>query len=363
MTGLLLSAGTEAVVVARAMRLHSPRSMLGLEQIAIAPPRDHQVLLAISACGVCRTDLHLIDGELPQASYPVTPGHEIVGRIVRLGAAVSRFNVGDRIGVPWLARSCGRCRYCRAGTENLCDRPAFTGCTVDGGYATHALADARFCLPIPARYTDSQAAPLLCAGLIGYRAYRACGDPRSIGLYGFGAAAHLLAQVAVAQDCRVFAFTRPGDREGQHFAREVGAARAGGSDEPPPEFLDAAVIFAPAGSLVPAALAAVRKGGRVVCAGIHMSDIPQFPYQLLWGERSVCSVANLTRADGQEFMRVAEQIALRPVVQEFEFAQANAALEALRAGRMRGAAVLTMKDEHPGVILRTDYPCKPQSAT
>ena len=343
MSELSVRAVVETTVVASAMRLRSPRAMLGLESVRLAPPGEHEVLIAVSACGVCRTDLHLIDGELPNAVYPVTPGHEIVGRVVRLGAAVSQFKKGDRIGVPWLARSCGRCRYCRANAENLCERPVFTGCTVDGGYATHALADARFCLPIPGRYTDAQAAPLLCAGLIGYRAYRACADARSIGLYGFGAAAHLLAQVAAAQGRRIFAFTRPGDGAGQRFARDLGAAWAGGSDEQPPEFLDAAIIFAPVGSLVPAALSAVRKGGRVVCAGIHMSDIPQFPYRLLWGERSVCSVANLTRADGLEFMRVASEIDLRPAVQQFAFEHANEALAALRAGKVHGAAVLTMK--------------------
>jgi propanol-preferring alcohol dehydrogenase len=331
-----------APVVARAMSLRAPRSALQLESHALPPIGDHELLLAVSACGVCRTDLHLVDGELPNARYPVTPGHEIVGRVLSVGRAVREFAPGDRVGVPWLARSCGRCRYCRAGNENLCDRPSFTGCTVDGGYATHAVADARFCLSIPARYSDAEAAPLLCAGLIGYRAYRACGEAPNLGLYGFGAAAHLLAQVALAQGRRVFAFTRAGDAEGQQFAREVGVHWAGSSLEAPPEYLDAAIIFAPVGSLVPAALEAVRKGGRVVCAGIHMSDIPQFPYRLLWGERSVCSVANLTRADGRDFMKVADQIPLRPAVQRFDFEQANAALEALRSGRVRGAAVLTL---------------------
>jgi alcohol dehydrogenase, propanol-preferring len=342
MSSLSPSYASESAIVARAMRLRRPGSALEAEALTLSLSGEHEVLIEVSACGVCRTDLHLIDGELSSAVLPATPGHEIVGRVIRLGAAVSQIALGDRIGVPWLARSCGRCRYCRAGSENLCDRPAFTGCTVDGGFSTHALADARFCLRIPDRHTDAEAAPLLCAGLIGYRAYRACGDAKNLGLYGFGAAAHLLAQVAVAQGRRVFAFTRPGDVDGQRFAREVGAAWAGGSDEVPPDYLDAAIIFAPVGSLVPTALAAVRKGGRVVCAGIHMSDIPHFPYRLLWGERSVCSVANLTRADGQEFMRVAGQIALRPVVQRFDFEQANLALDALRSGQVHGAAVLTM---------------------
>jgi propanol-preferring alcohol dehydrogenase len=324
------------------MRLVKPRAPLALTEISFAPPQDHEVLLEVDACGVCRTDLHLIDGELKQAGYPVTPGHEIVGRVIARGSQAREFELGERVGVPWLARSCGRCRYCRASAENLCDRPTFTGCNVDGGYASHAIADARFCLRIPSSYTDVEAAPLLCAGLIGYRAYRACGDAQALGLYGFGAAAHLLAQVAVAQGRHVIAFTRPGDTQGQAFARELGAAWSGGSDELPPQTLDAAIIFAPVGSLVPAALAAVRKGGRVVCAGIHMSDIPAFPYSLLWGERSVSSVANLTRADGHEFMQVAAGLPLRPAVQCFPLDQANVALSQLRVGALRGAAVLTM---------------------
>jgi alcohol dehydrogenase, propanol-preferring len=326
-----------------AMRLHRPGDALALEHLALPPPGDHDVQIEVSACGVCRTDLHLIDGELPDAVYPVTPGHEIVGRVIGAGPAVSQFSIGDRVGVPWLAHSCGHCRFCRSGAENLCDRPAFTGCTVDGGYATKAIADARFCLPIPAQYSDAEAAPLLCAGLIGYRAYRDCGKAETLGLYGFGAAAHLLAQLARAQGRRIFAFTRPGDREAQRFARELGAHWAGGSDETAPEVLDAAIVFAPLGPLIPVALAAVRKGGRVVCAGIHMSDIPAFPYHLLWGERSLRSVANLTRADGHEFMSIAQAVALRPAIQRFAFDRANEALSALRAGDLRGAAVLTMQ--------------------
>jgi propanol-preferring alcohol dehydrogenase len=256
------------------------------------------------------------------------------------GPAVTEFAAGDRVGVPWLARTCGECQYCRSGAENLCDRPSFTGCSVDGGYASQVIADARFCLRIPDEYDDAEAAPLLCAGLIGYRAYRACGDARSMGLYGFGAAAHLLAQVALADGREVFAFTRPGDVDGQRFARELGARWVGGSDETPPHALDAAIIFAPVGALVPAALAAVRKGGRVVCAGIHMSDIPAFPYRLLWEERSILSIANLTRADGQDFMRVAARVRLRPTVERFELERASEALARLRDGRLRGAAVL-----------------------
>lgn len=327
-------------IKARAMRLQRPGAPLVLQEVMMAPPAPHQVLIEINACGVCRTDLHLIDGELPQAVYPATPGHEIVGRVIALGGEVANWKVGDRLGVPWLAKSCGECAYCMAGAENLCDRPTFTGCTVDGGYATHALADARYCLPIPARYTDAEAAPLLCAGLIGYRAYKACGEAKAIGLFGFGAAAHLLAQVALAQGREVYAFTRPGDLAGQKFARELGVAWAGGSDEPPPCRLDAAIIFAPVGALVPLALQALRKGGRVVCAGIHMSDIPAFPYELIWGERSIHSVANLTRADGLEFMRLAAEIELRPATQSFDLELANDALGALRAGTVRGAAVL-----------------------
>ncbi|HET9472913.1 MAG TPA: zinc-dependent alcohol dehydrogenase family protein [Steroidobacteraceae bacterium] len=333
---------------AQAMRLAKPHAPLTLSRVSLAPPADHEVLLEVSACGVCRTDLHLLDGELAQANYPVTPGHELVGRVCARGARVTVFEVGERVGVPWLAHSCGRCFQCRVGAENLCDHPAFTGCNVDGGYATHALADGRFCLRIPARYADAEAAPLLCAGLIGYRAYRACGEARSLGLYGFGAAAHLLAQVAMAQGRRVFAFTRPGDIDGQNFARQLGVWWAGGSDESPPQALDAAILLAPVGALVPAALAAVRKGGRVVCAGIHMSDIPAFPYDLLWGERSVSSVANLTRADGHEFMRLAAQLPLRPAVECFPLEKANEALSRLRAGTLRGAAVLTMNSrENP----------------
>ena len=325
---------------ARAMRLRSPRARLSCETVTLPPPGAHELLIDVAACGVCRTDLHLLEGELPQANYPVTPGHEIVGRVRECGAAVTEFSVGDRVGVPWLARTCGECDYCRAGAENLCDRPAFTGCSVDGGYATQVIADARFCLAIPPLYPDDEAAPLLCAGLIGFRAYRAAGKSRALGLYGFGAAAHLLAQLAVAEGREVFAFTRPGDAHGQDFARELGAAWAGDSDAAAPRALDAAIIFAPVGSLVPAALSQVRKGGRVVCAGIHMSDIPAFPYELLWGERSICSVANLTRRDGRDFMELAARVRLRPVVEGFALERANEALESLRGGRLRGAAVL-----------------------
>jgi propanol-preferring alcohol dehydrogenase len=325
----------------RAMRAHAPGRHLELDEVPIRPLHEHELLLKVTACGVCRTDLHLMQGELPNARYPVTPGHEIIGRVVEAGAAVAKRVPGERVGVPWLGASCGECEDCKRGLENLCEFAQFTGCTIDGGYAEYAIADSRFCLSIPDRYSDAQAAPLLCAGLIGYRAYRAAGHAAKLGLYGFGAAAHLLAQVAHAQHRRVFAFTRTGDLAAQQFARELGAVWAGGSDEQPPEQLDAAIIFAPVGALVPAALSAVRKGGRVVCAGIHMSDIPSFPYALLWGERSLSSVANLTRADGREFMRIAADMDLRPAVEVFPLERATAALDALAHGNLRGAAVLT----------------------
>ena len=324
----------------KAMRLSAPGSPLRLQEVALEAPGGHQVRIAVEACGVCRTDLHLLDGELPHIHYPVTPGHEIVGIVAEAGPSVSRFRPGDRVGVPWLAQACGLCRYCRAGQENLCEYARFTGYSVDGGYAEEVLADARFCFPLPADAPAARLAPLLCAGLIGYRAYRAAGEGANLGLYGFGAAAHLLAQVARAEGRRVFAFTRPGDLESQAFARELGVVWAGDSDEPPPEPLDAAILFAPVGALVPAALAAVRPGGRVICAGIHMSDIPRFSYELLWGERSVSSVANLTRADGEEFLAVAARLRLEPTVETFPLSEANLALERLRKGALQGAAVL-----------------------
>ena len=324
----------------KALRLTGPGRTLSYDEVPEPLPGAQQVLIEVLACGVCRTDLHVLDGELPDIDYPVIPGHEIVGRVVRMGTAVRGLEVGDRVGVPWLAWTCGLCRYCKLGVENLCERALFTGYTAPGGYAEYVAADARYCLPIPSRYSDLEAAPLLCAGLIGYRAYRAAGDAARLGLYGFGAAAHLLAQVARAEGREVYAFTRPGDAEGQRFARGLGAAWAGGSDELPPESLDAAIIFAAVGALVPAALGAVRKGGRVVCAGIHMSDIPQFPYALLWGERSIVSVANLTRADGAAFMRLVSTLDLHPAVQPFALAAGNEALARLKAGQLQGAAVL-----------------------
>jgi alcohol dehydrogenase, propanol-preferring len=323
-----------------AMRLHAAGTGLSLDTVARPVPRDHEVLIEVLACGVCRTDLHVVDGELPDTRYPIIPGHEVVGRVIECGRSVTSVSAGDRVGVPWLAHTCGICRYCRDGMENLCEFARFTGYTVDGGYAQFIVADARYCLLLPARYADAEAAPLLCAGLIGYRAYRAAGTATNLGLYGFGASAHLLAQVARAEGRNVFAFSRPGDLESQQFARSLGATWAGGSDEQPPEPLDAAIIFAAVGALVPAALTATRKGGRVVCAGIHMSDIPGFPYNLLWGERSICSVANLTRLDGQQFMQLAAQVDLRPTVEVFELHDANRALEHLRHGKLTGAAVL-----------------------
>jgi propanol-preferring alcohol dehydrogenase len=324
-----------------AMQLHGAGSALSLNSVARPEPRDYEVLLEVLACGVCRTDLHLLDGDLPDVRYPITPGHEIVGRVVARGASVVCVAIGARVGVPWLGHTCGRCRYCTAGAENLCDFARFTGYTLDGGYAQFVLADSRYCLALPPQYADAEAAPLLCAGLIGYRAYRAAGSGRNLGLYGFGAAAHLLAQIALADGRQVFALTRPGDLESQKFARSLGVVWAGGSEVLPPEPLDAAIIFAAVGALVPLALRATRKGGRVVCAGIHMSDIPSFPYDSLWGERSICSVANLTRADGADFMAVAARVELRPKVEIFGLSRANEALDNLRRGALNGAAVLT----------------------
>jgi alcohol dehydrogenase, propanol-preferring len=302
-------------------------------------PGPGEVLIEVAACGVCRTDLHVIDGDIP-AAYPVVPGHEIVGRVAALGEGVRGFAVGQRIGVPWLGFTCGECPYCRSGRENLCDRPQFTGATRDGGYASHAVADARYCFAIPERFSDAEAAPLLCAGLIGWRALRIAGEAPRIGLYGFGAAAHILAQIAVWQGREVHAFTRPGDVEGQAFAHSLGCAWAGGSDQRPADPLDAAIIFAPVGPLVPQALRAVRKGGRVVCAGIHMSDIPTFPYADLWEERSILSVANLTRDDGASFFDMVERSGLSTTIVEFPLEAANEAIESVRRGRIEGAAVL-----------------------
>ncbi|HXF07647.1 MAG TPA: zinc-dependent alcohol dehydrogenase family protein [Candidatus Acidoferrales bacterium] len=302
-------------------------------------PGPGEVLLAVQACAVCRTDLHVVDGELPDIPTPIIPGHEIVGRVLRCGNGVS-LPVGMRLGVPWLGWTCGTCTFCRSGQENLCDDARFTGYQRDGGYADRVLADARYCFPLPDAYSDAEAAPLLCAGLIGYRSLRLAGPARRLGLYGFGAAAHIVIQLARHEDRDVYAFTRPGDVSAQAFARSLGAVWAGGSDEVPPHPLDAAILFAPSGELVPRALAAVRKGGTVVCGGIHMSDIPRFPYALLWGERILRSVANLTRADAQEFLALAPQVPIRTAIRCFALDEANAALAALRRGDLTGAAVL-----------------------
>jgi alcohol dehydrogenase, propanol-preferring len=326
----------------QAMRLLARGAPLTLSEVALAAPAAGELLIDVEVCGVCRTDLHLLDGDLPNIHGPVTPGHEVVGIVRARGSGVTRFSVGDRVGVPWLAWTCGVCPYCRAGLENLCPNALFTGYTRDGGYAQQMLADARYCLALPSGVAAAGLAPLLCAGLIGYRAYRRAGDGPNLGLYGFGAAAHLLAQIARHEGRQVFAFTREDDVEGQAFARELGAVWAGSSTQRPPAELDAAILFAPVGALVPLALAAVRPGGRVVCAGIHMSDIPRFPYHLLWGERSVCSVANLTRADGEAFIPLATRLGLVATVEPFALAEANTALERLRSGAMRGAAVLEM---------------------
>jgi len=324
----------------KAMVIERPGEPLKCVERALPEPGPGQIRLRVSACGVCRTDLHVADGELPQCRYPVVPGHEIVGTVDRIGGGVSGFVEGERIGVPWLGATCGRCRFCREGLENLCDEARFTGCQIDGGYQEFAVADARFCFRLPERYSDVAAAPLLCAGLIGHRAHRMAGNAERLGIFGFGAAAHIMAQLARYQGQSIYAFTRPGDAQAQDFARRLGAAWAGGSDEASPEPLDAAIIFAPVGSLVPTALRAVRKGGSVIAAGIHMSDIPSFPYEILWGERTVKSVANLTRADGEDFMRLAAEAPIEVSTAAFALADANDALDHLRRGRLSGAAVL-----------------------
>lgn len=325
----------------RAMVLEAARSPLQLRSLPVPEPGPGQVLIRVRACGVCRTDLHIVDGELDRPKLPLILGHQISGEIVSLGSGASRYVLGQRVGVPWLGYTCGECLYCRTGQENLCDRPGFTGYTLDGGFAEYTLADERYCFPLPDDYSDVQAAPLLCAGLIGYRSYRLAGPGvERLGIYGFGAAAHIIAQVAVHHGQRVYAFTRPGDREAQDFALRLGAVWAGGSDEMPPDPLDAALIFAPLGGLVPAALQAVRKGGAVVCGGIHMSDIPSFPYRWLWEERSIRSVANLTRQDGEELLALAPRVPVHTEVVAFPLEQANEALDRLRSGRLQGAAVL-----------------------
>jgi alcohol dehydrogenase, propanol-preferring len=324
----------------RAMQLRSPKSPLEQTDVVMPRAESGQLLVKVRACGVCRTDLHVADGDLPSIKSPITPGHEIVGSVVAVGSGVEGFKLGDRVGIPWLGYTCGECRYCRSGRENLCDNARFTGYSIDGGYAEYTVADSGYCFLLPALYSDIEAAPLLCAGLIGYRALRMAGDAQRVGIYGFGAAAHIVAQVARYQGRKVFAFTRRGDIHAQRFARELGAVWAGDSDTAAPEALDAALLFAPAGGLVPAALRATSKGGTVVCAGIHMSDIPAFPYEILWGERRICSVANLTRADGIEFLELAPKVPVHTTVTPYKLEHANQALAALRDGRLTGAAVL-----------------------
>ena len=324
----------------RAQRLTAAGQPLVAADLPEPLPGPGQLLIRVAACAVCRTDLHVVDGELPHLKLPLVPGHEIIGTVVGQGNGAARFAVGTRVGVPWLGWTCGACDYCRSGRENLCDRARFTGYDIDGGYAEWTVADERYCFAIPAGFDDVAAAPLMCAGLIGYRTLRLAGDGERVGLYGFGAAAHIVAQVMRHQGRRVFAFTRPGDRAAQEFARGLGAVWAGGSDEMPPEKLDAALIFAPVGALVPAALAATRKGGTVVCGGIHMSDIPAFPYRLLWEERVVRSVANLTRQDAEEFLALAPRAGVRTTTQVYPLADANRALADLRTGALQGAAVL-----------------------
>lgn len=329
----------------RAMILENVGEPLRLRDVPAPEPRAGEVLVQVSACAICRTDLHVIDGELPNPKLPIIPGHEIVGRVVALGAGVSELSVGDRVGIPWLGRTCGRCSYCRSGRENLCDSAEFTGYTRDGGFAEFTCADAKFCFQLPEIFEDVSATPLLCAGLIGFRTLRKAGAARRLGIYGFGAAAHIVAQVAGFEGREIHAFTRPGDLAGQDFARRLGATWVGGSDEKPPLPLDAALIFAPVGSLVPAALGAVAKGGCVVCGGIHMSDIPAMPYRLLWEERSICSVANLTRQDGIDFLEVAAKIPVRTETHSFPLERANEAIADLRAGTLNGAAVLKMRQD------------------
>ena len=324
----------------RAMLLEHARQRLRQVELADPEPGAGQVLISVAACGVCRTDLHILDGELSDPKLPLVPGHQIVGAVVEAGEGAERFAPGDRVGVPWLGWTCGECRYCASGRENLCDRARFTGYDIDGGYAELALADERFCFPIPESYSDEQAAPLLCAGLIGYRALRFLGDAERIGLYGFGSAAHILCQVAVHQGRRVFAFTRPGDGATQAFARELGAEWAGSSDGPAPEEIDGAIVFAAVGALMPAALRASAKGARIISAGIHMSDIPAFPYEILWGERVLGSVANLTRQDGEEFLQLAPRVGVRTAVEVHPLEDANEAIDSVRSGRLRGSAVL-----------------------
>jgi len=324
----------------RAMVLETPGEPLRQVDLPAPKPKAGQLLIRVHACAVCRTDLHVVDGELTRPKLPLIPGHEIVGAVEERGPGADRFKIGDRVGIPWLGWTCGECSYCRSERENLCDKARFTGYTLDGGYAEYTVADQRFCFPIPSLYSDAEAAPLLCAGLIGYRSLVKAGDGKRLGIYGFGAAAHIVTQVALHQGREIYAFTRPGDKEAQKFAKALGASWAGGSNEMPPVKLDAAIIFAPVGDLVPQALRAVGKGGAVVCGGIHMSDIPSFPYSILWEERAICSVGNLTRRDGEEFVALAPNVPVRTEVETFPLEEANEALERLRSGKIKGAVVL-----------------------
>lgn len=324
----------------KAMVLHTVGEPLELRDLPVPEPSDHQLLLNVQTCGICRTDLHIVDGELENPNLPLVLGHQIVGTVEKVGASVTDFEPGDKVGVPWLGYTCGECEFCRSGQENLCDNAQFTGYNINGGFAEYTVADAHFCFPIPEEYPALQAAPLLCAGLIGYRSLRKSGDAQTLGFYGFGSAAHIITQVALHQGKEVYAFTRPGDEKGQEFARSVGVTWAGGSETLPPKKLDAAIIFAPVGPLVPQALKAVKKGGQVVCAGIHMSDIPSFPYKDLWEERSIESVANLTRQDGIDFMQIAPEVPVKSSVTTYPLEQANRALNDLRDGNFEGSAVL-----------------------
>ncbi len=326
------------------MVLEKPRQRLMLLDVAKPKPDAGQLLVRLSACAVCRTDLHIVDGELPDPKLPLIPGHQIVGHIEQVGTGVEKFSIGNRVGIPWLGWTDGKCVYCRSNRENLCDRARFTGYTIDGGYGEFVVADARFCFHLPEQYDDVDIAPLLCAGMLGYRSYRKTGDARRLGIYGFGNAAHLIAQIAIHQGREIFAFTRPDDKAGQESARKLGTTWAGGSDEMPPEKLDAAIVFAPVGELVPLALRALAKGGIVVCGGIHMSDIPSFPYADLWGERTICSVANLTRRDGEEFLEIAPRVPVRTETEIFPLEEANTALDRFRAGKLKGTAVLMMSE-------------------
>ncbi len=328
----------------RAMMLESQGEALALKEVDDPRPERGQLLIEVHACGVCRTDLHVVDGDLTEPNLPLIPGHQIVGTVIDASRTDGSFKNGDRIGVPWLGYSCGQCRFCRSGRENLCDHTRYTGYQIDGGFAERCVADQRFCFPIPESYPDLQAAPLLCAGLIGYRAYRFTEDARRIGFYGFGAAAHILCQLATHQGREVYAFTREGDTEGQEFARKLGAVWVGASTDNPPELLDAAIIFAPVGELLPIALRHSGKGGIIVCAGIHMSDIPSFPYRILWEERVIRSVANLTRQDGEEFMKLAPEVPVKTEVHPYPLERANDALNDLREGRFTGAAVIVIRD-------------------